>query len=663
MKPLKLTGSLLLFILFFVPYFAMAQQTTILKSPDGNIVFSFKLKDQKPFYQVTYKGKILVSDSELGFVFKEGGAFGSGLKPSKAVFSKVDNYYELPVGKTKTVHDLHRQMLIPLIENKADGRQINLVVKAFNDGLAFRFEFPKQKNWDAYTMTDENSSFNLVGNPGVRTLIFDNYNNNHEGLYQKMPLSDLKEGQLMDMPALFEFPGKQYMAITEASLRDYAGMYLSKKNGVLKSQLSPLQGQQELKVKAIFPHQTPWRVMMISDRIGALIESNILTSLNEPSKIKDVSWLKPGKTSFHWWNGDVVPDTTFAPGANFETNKYYIDFCAKNNIEYHSVIGYGGFAWYPNDWINYAVKGNYSDVTKTIASLDMKRICDYAQSKGVNIHVWVNWMALYPQLEAAFTQFEKWGIKGMMVDFLDRDDQEMVKIQEEILQRAAAHHLFIQFHGAYKPTGLNRTYPNEFTREGTYNYEQNKWLPQGVSPEHDLDIVFTRLLAGASDYHLGGFRAVKPEQFKTHYVKPMMAGTRCHMLAMYVVLESYLAMVADYPEAYEGQPGFDFLQKVPTVWDETKVLNAEVGGFLTVARRKGNDWYVGTINNSTVRELKIPLDFLPAGTFQAELYADGPETNTNPNALVKTSKTVSKTDMVTVKMEQGGGQVMRLMKQ
>src|SRR5215217_1339061 len=453
------------------------------------------------------------------------------------------------------------------------------------------------------------------------------------------------------------------MAVTEASLRDYAGMYLTKENGVLTSHLSPLQGQQEVKVKAILPHQTPWRVMLISDRVGALIESNILTSLNEPSKIEDTSWLKPGKTSFHWWNGDVVPDTTFAPGANFETNKYYIDFCAENNIEYHSVIGYGGFAWYPNDWPNYAVKGNYADVTKAIPSIEMQRICDYAKSKGVAIHVWINWMALYPQLEAAFTQFEKWGIKGMMVDFLDRDDQEMVKIQEEILQRAAAHKLFIQFHGAYKPTGMNRTYPNEFTREGTYNYEQNKWLLQAVTPEHDLNIAFTRLLAGASDYHLGGFRAVRPENFKSRYVKPLMAGTRCHMLAMYVVLESYLSMVADYPDAYKGQPGFDFLRNVPTVWDETRVLNDEVGGYLTVARRKGTDWYVGTINNSMVRTLEIPLSFLPEGTYQAELYADGPETAQDPNKLIKTLKSVTKKDLITVKMEQGGGQVMRLLKQ
>jgi alpha-glucosidase len=641
---------------------ASAQKTITLKSPDGNIVFSFKLTPSKPIYQVTYQNRILIADSELGFTFRESGTFGGDLKIPKAIFSKIDEFYELPIGKTKNVHNKYQQVLIPLIENKPNGKTINLVVRAFNDGLAFRYEFPKQEKWASYTLTDENTQFNVAGNPKIRTLLFDNYNNSHEGLYQKISLNDLNLKQLMDLPALFEYQDQTYMAITEASLRNYAGMYLSKSNGILKSFLSPLQGQKEIKVKAILPHQTPWRVMIISNRVGALIESNILTNLNEPSKIKDTSWLKPGKTSFQWWNGDVVPDTSFVPGANFETNKYYIDFCARNHIEYHSVIGYGGFAWYPNDWPNYGHQGTYSDVTKTIASLDMQKICDYAKSKGVAIHVWVNWKALYPQLEAAFTQFEKWGIKGMMVDFLDRDDQEMVNIQEEILERAAVHKLFIQFHGAYKPTGLNRTYPNEFTREGTYNYEQNKWRKQGITPEHDLDIAFTRLIAGASDYHLGGFRAVKPEDFKTHYIRPLMISTRAHMLAMYVVLESYLTMVADYPQAYEGEPGFDFLQNVPTVWDETKVLNAEVGGYLTVARRKGNDWYVGTINNSSARKLKIPLEFLPSGNYQAEFYHDEAKTAENPNVIAKTTKMVSNADVITVEMQSGGGQAMRLVR-
>ncbi|WAC15032.1 glycoside hydrolase family 97 protein [Dyadobacter pollutisoli] len=637
-----------------------AQTKVTLKSPDGTLVYELRFVAQKPLYRVIYKGKVLVDDSGLSLDFKDGDRFGAGLKILRPVFSTVDDTYELPVGKAKTVRDVHRQALIPLVESGEKARRVNLIVRAFDDGLAMRYEFPTQENWKEYSLIDENTWFNVAGNPRIISLHFDNYVSSHEGLYQKFLLSELPEKKLMDMPALIEFPGKIYMAITEASLRDYAGMYLTKVNGRLKSQLSPLPGQQDVKVKAVLPHRTPWRVMLVSDRIGALIESNMLTSLNEPTEIKDLSWLKPGKTSFHWWNGDVVPDTTFSPGVNFETNKYYIDFCARNNIEYHSVIGYGGVPWYPTNGPGFGDPGTYSDVTKTIPSLDMQQICDYAKQKGVGIHVWVHWRALYPQLEAAFSQFEKWGIKGMMVDFMDRDDQEMVKIQEEILSRAAAHKLFIQFHGSFKPTGLSRTYPNEFTREGTLNYENNKWLEAGISPEHDLDIAFTRLLAGASDYHLGGFRAVKPEQFKTHYVRPFMIGTRCHMLAMYVVLESYLQMLADFPAAYEGQPGFDFLRKIPTTWDETRVLNAELGETITIARRRGKEWYVGTLNNSKARSLKIKLDFLSEGNHMAEVYSDAADAVENPNNLTRKTQQVKNGETLEVHLASGGGQVLRI---
>ncbi|NNU34209.1 hypothetical protein HK413_08730 [Mucilaginibacter sp. S1162] len=396
---------------------ALAQNSISLKSPDGNIRFAFILTKEKPLYRVSYKGKALINKSALGLMLRDSGNFVSDLKMLKPVYKAGNEQYDLVVGKTKHVISNYREVIIPLVESGAAKRMINIVVRVFNDGLAFRYEFPQQKNWNAYTLTDENSEFNIAGYPQLRALSFKNYTSSHEGLYEKMPLNALKEEALVDMPALLEFPNKTYMAITEASLRDYAGMYLGKHGDGLISKLSPLPGQTEIKVKAIIPHHTPWRVMMISDRIGDLIESNILTNLNEPPKQKDYSWLKTGKTSFHWWNGDVVPDTSFTPGANFETNKYYIDFCARNHIEYHSVIGYGGFSWYPTNWAGYGSPGTYSDVTKSVASPDMQKICDYAKSKGVNIHVWVNWHALYPQLEAAFTQFEKWGIKGMMVDF------------------------------------------------------------------------------------------------------------------------------------------------------------------------------------------------------------------------------------------------------
>lgn len=660
---MKLVNSILVIIFTFASLSSFCQNKVSVKSPDGKIVFSFLLSKKMPAYLVTYKGKPLIDTSELSLNFKETGRFRSNLSLVKATKTQVTEQYNLPVGRAKNVVSRSNQLLLELKEQAASGRQINVVIRLFNDGVAFRYEFPKQAQWSSYALTEERSCFNLVGDPKVRTLLFgQNYNNSHEGLYEKMPLSKVPVNNLMDLPILIQYPENVYMAITEASLRNYSGMYLVKDGNKLRSQLTPLPKENNIFVKASLPHKTPWRVMMISDKPGTFLESNILTNLNEPTQLNDLSWLKPGKTSFHWWNGDVVPDSTFAPGVNFETNKYYIDFCARNHIEYHSVIGYGGFAWYPNNWPSYAEQGSYADVTKTVPSLDMQRICDYAKSKDVNIHVWVNWKALYPQLEAAFTQFEKWGIKGMMVDFLDRSDQEMVNIQEEILTRAAAHHLFIQFHGAFKPTGLNRTFPNEFTREGTFNYEQNKWLQQPISPEHDLDIAFVRMIAGASDYHLGGFRAVKPADFKPKYIRPTMIGTRTHMLALYVVLESYLNMVADYPQAYEGQPGFDFLQKVPTVWDQTLVVDAQLDNYLTIARRHNQEWYVGTINNSLSREATIPLTFLNKGTYTAEIYTDAEDSSEQPNRLVKVKEELNKNDILTIKLAAGGGCAIRLVK-
>jgi len=640
-----------------------SQEEVTLESPDGRIVYTFHLSEGTPYYHLSFKGNMLVEESRLGLSFKGSGDFGTDLSLSEPIFSSMDETYELVVGKTGVARDQHREVLLPLQQRKGIKRKINLRVRAFNDGVAFRYEIPRQEGWSSYEMLDENSTWNIAGDPLVRCLFWDHYDNDHEGLYHPIPLSQVAEDTLMDLPALFEFTDHVYMAITEASLRDYAGMYLSRHEGVLFSRLSPLPGQTAIKVKATLPHQTPWRVMMVGDRIGTLLESNILTSLNEPTALEEVSWIRPGKTTFHWWNGDITPDTTFAPGENFETNRYYIDFCARNHIDLHAVIGYGGFAWYQSDAENYGVVGPHTDVTRPVPTLDMQRVCEYAAEKGVGIHLWVHWQALYQQLEEAFTQYEAWGVKGLMVDFMNRDDQEMVRIQEEILQKAAEHHLYIQFHGAYKPTGLHRTYPNEFTREGTYNYEQNKWSEHGVSPEHDLNIVFTRLLAGATDYHLGGFRAVPESDFKPQYTRPLMIGTRCHMLAMYVVLESYLASLCDYPQAYEGQPGFDFLTRVPTTWDETRVPAAQVGEFVTMARRKGTGWYVGSINNSEPRTIEIPMDFLDDGEYTATVYRDAGDTDLHPNHIIIETRTVRKTDVITLRLAAGGGQVIELTRQ
>jgi alpha-glucosidase len=680
----------------------MAGKGIEVRSPDGGIRFSFRFTEGLPEYGVVYHGVTVIDRSPLSLTFEGSGLFGKGLVAGNGVVTAGEDNYELVVGKTKSVHDRYVQVVIPLEEKAGAGmgrnsagtvrRRLNFVVRVFNDGVAFRYEIPEQAGWTAYTLVDEGSTFRVVGDPSVMASFREGFTTSHEGLYWKGRVSGVKEDTLMDMPIFLDYGGT-YAAITEARLVDYAGMYLIRHGDMLKSELSPLPGQPggpvpgdgpvgagagvdhepgtaadlesrrlvAERVKAVLPHETPWRVVLLGTRAGALVESNVITDLNDECAIKDVSWIKPGKTDFHWWNGDVVADTGFQPGINFETNQYYIDFCARSGIDYHSVIGYGGIAWYTNDGVSYDA-GPHADPRKPIPGLDMKAICDYAQSKGVGIRVWVHWRALWPRVDSVFAQFERWGIKGMMVDFLNRDDQEMVNIQTAILQKAAAHHLHIQFHGAYKPTGLSRTYPNEFTREGTLNYENDKWgVP--ITPDDDLNVVFTRLLAGPTDYHLGGFRAVTRAGYLAHFVRPFVLGTRCHMLAMYVVLESYLGMVCDDPTAYEGQEGFDFLRAVPTTWDETKVPVAISGERVTVARRKGDEWWVGTINDSVAREVELRLDWLPAGTlYEATIYRDAPDADVNPNHLVREVRKVRAGDGVVLRLAPGGGQVMRLRK-
>ncbi|MEP6615702.1 MAG: glycoside hydrolase family 97 protein [Ginsengibacter sp.] len=634
----------------------VARDIVRVTSPDGNIIFICNL-DKTLHYTVIFKGSTLIANASVSLHFEDV-VFQNNVTYGKPVFRDTTEDYDLVVGKSSHVHTRYKEVSIPM-EAGTHGKKIIFIVRAFNDGVAFRYSMQAGKTQGSFTLLDENTGFTLNGDPIIHTLFLPNFLSSHEGYYSHLSFSKIREDTLMDIPTLFEFPKSIYMAITEAALLDYAGMYLTKKNGVLTGTLSPLPNQQSEKVKGILPHVSPWRVLLISDRIGALIESNILTTLCPPLAIKDPAWLRPGKTTFPWWNGNVVPDTLNAPGNNFVTQQYYIDFCSRNNIQYHSVVEYGLHQWYMDDGIGFQ-PGPHADVTTPVPGLNMKEVCDYATLHNVGIRVWVHWAALYPKLDSAFKIFEQWGLKGMMVDFMDRDDQQMVNIQTEILQKAAQHHLHIQFHGAYRPTGLSRTYPNEFTREGTLNYEVDKWDPNGISPDHDINMPFTRMLAGSTDYHLGGFRAVPQAAFKTQYTRPLVLGTRCHMLAMYVVLENYLQMVCDYPSAYEGQPGFEFIRAIPTTWDQTKVLDARLNEFITVARKKNNEWYVGTITNHQAREVKVSFNFLEPGTYTLELFSDAVDSDKIPDHLLKQTKTIRNDESIRIQIAAGGGMAMKI---
>lgn len=634
----------------------IAQQGTTLHSPDGKLVFSFALEKNRPVYSISFNRKILVENSLLSLALDDERPLENCrmIKPSQ--LSSATESYRLTVGKTSSVKERFNKLIIYLGDGKYS---VNIEVRAFNDGLAFRYVFPRQKNRTEFILTEEETQFRLSGNPVAKALLLPGFTTSHEGLYTTTALNNIKNDTLIDMPALFIFPGNIYMAITEAALLDYAGMYLIKRNGILTSCLSPLPGQNRIKVKAGYPHQSPWRVLLISDRPGALIESNIITNLCPPLAYKNINWLKPGSTTFPWWNGTVIPDSIHG-GNNFETNKYYIDFCAANNIKYHTVVEYGGHEWYTNDGEGYQ-PGLHFDVTKPVDGLDMKQVCAYGKMKGVGIRVWTHWKALYPKLDTAFALFEKWGLSGMMVDFMDRDDQEMVNIQTEILEKAAMHNLHIQFHGAYKSTGLNRTYPNELTREGVMNYEYDKW-DKLVTPAADLNIVFTRMLAGSTDYHLGGFRALPEAKFFPQNIKPYVMGTRCHMLGMYVVMENYLPMVADCPEAYINEPGFEVISQIPGTWDETRVLAAEPDKYVCIARRKGDNWYIGSIAGSNEAAFLIKLDFLQDKKYSATIYNDAADTDENADHLIIETKTVDRNASLTIHLASGGGNIILLSK-
>ena len=622
-----------------------------LSSPNGRLSIEVKVQSKRPVYSITYAGKTVVAASTVGFDFAEG-YFGEGVSLGKAVRRTFTDDYDLPVGKASHVHSVSNEMSILISETTGLKRKVNMVVRAFDDAVAFRYEFPEGDG--RITIRNEVLDINPVGNPTLTALPLPGFINTHEGRYSIGKLAALEENKIMDMPLTFEFPGHVIMTVTEADLRDYAGMYLVRKGKQLTSRLSPRLDRPEFSVIASKPHKTPWRVFFVSDKAGDIIASNVLTTLCEPCATKDLSWLKPGKTTFPWWNDTCVPDTSFQAGNNFLTAKYYIDFAAESGLDYHSIYGYADMPWYFDDGPSFGWAGPNADLTRPVGQLDFSAVCRYAQSRGVDIHVWLNWRALYKDIDRVFDKFNEWGVKGMMVDFMDRDDQEMIQIQEDILRKAMEHKLFIQFHGASKPSGLVRTYPNEFTREGTLNYEVYKWDGLMLGPDHDISMPFTRMIAGAADYHLGGFRAVTAEEYVPRFHRPLVTCTRAHMLGMYIVLESYLQMVCDDPEAYRGQPGFKFLCGIPTNWDETIVPAAEVNQYAVIARRHGKDWYLGAINNSEARTLEIPLAFLGDGAFTAEICSDAPDSVENPNHILESQ--VDLTDRIlTINLASGGG--------
>jgi alpha-glucosidase len=631
-------------------------------SPDGTIRALFMLVPGPDGagggqlgYEVTYRGKTIIERSLLGFDLQNQPAIGGNLQVVAATNSRIDETYQIPAGKSNPVRNQCNVLLFDLKEAKAPGRKLTVEARAYNDGVAFRYILPDQPAVKEARIVNEKTEFVLAADATTYPLVLRNFRSSWEDNYRTVPLSGLQPESVIGLPLLTEIPGVAFIAITEANIDNYAGMYLmhSASNAkALEARLAPRVDEPGLAVSGQTPLTTPWRVLMISNEVGRLIESQIVNNLNPPCAIVDTSWIKPGKASWDWWSGPAADGVNFKVGSNTETAKYYIDFSAKAGFEYFMFdAGWAAHGTGPND--------SGADITQTTPVVNMPEIVAYAKSKNVKVWLWAHWTDIDRQMDEAFPLFEKWGIAGVKIDFMDRDDQWMVDYYRRVAKNAAGHHLMIDFHGAYKPDGIGRTWPNVITREGVLGLEYNKWSAR-VTPDHNVMLAFTRMLAGPMDYTPGGFRNATREEFEPRNLKPMVMGTRAHQTALFVVFESPFMMVSDYPGAYDGQPELPFLRAVPASWDETRVLNAKVGDYITIARRHGKDWYVGSIAGSHGATLDIPLEFLGAGEFKAETYSDAPDAGVHPMKTVVEQKNVNKATTLKAVLASGGGQAIRI---
>jgi len=644
---------------------ARAEATHRLASPDRRIQITVQLpgagSTERPRWSATFRGKPVLTDCRLGLQTADAGELMEGVRVIRARQRSVNRRVRVLYGRSDRADDRFRELHLTL--ESCATRRTHVVFRCYDDAIALRYELPAEYRARLVTITEESTSFRLDGEPTAYAQFLENYKTSHEHNVVPTHYRDLNPGALLDLPLTFSWVDGTYAAITEGALRHYAGMSLARSpdaasGGELVCRLTPRPDG--TKVVRPLPMRTPWRVVLLGERPGALLESETLYCLNEPSVIRDTSWIKPGKITFHWWNGDVYDGQPGLPALSFEMAKRYIDFCAREGLPTHSITSTEAptTPWYHQSKKDVA-PGPDTDVTRPRADFDLPAIRRYADSNNVRLWTWVHQAALRGRVEEAFAKFEQLGWSGMMVDFFDHDDQDHVEFVEEILEAAARHRILIQLHGIWKPTGLERTYPNLMNQEGALNLEYLKWSDR-CTPEHDLMMAFTRLIAGPMDYHLGGFRAVTRADFKPRSTAPYVLGTRCHQLAMYVCFDNPNPMVADYPAAYEGQPGFDFLKLVPTWWDETRVLVGEVGEILITARRKGKTWYLGGLSAKGPRELDLPLSFLGAGHYMAKIWKDATDSEADPNRLATETLRVSSSERLKVRIALDGGFVAQL---
>ena len=652
-------------------------------SPNGRVQVTFMLEGGVPYYQVSYSGEDIIKPSKLGFTFKDAEPLNQNLIIADDKHSSFDETWTQPWGEVKEIRNHYNELRVELEETTEAHREMTVVFRVYDDGLGFRYELPEQNNLSDFEIMDEETEFVLTGNhqawwiPAYRE-------NRYEYLYRQSPISFFRTKGLraVHTPLTMETADGLFLSIHEANLTDYASMTLAgSDNNTLLCDLVPWSDG--VKVRTSTPHQTPWRTIQIAENAGDLITSYLILNLNEPNKLEDVSWIRPGKYVGIWWGmhiGKYTWGSGAKHGATTENAKRYIDFAAKYGFS--GVLVEGWNVGWDGDWTK---NGDQFSFTTPYEDFDIEEVSAYAAAKGVKLighHETGAAVANYErQLEDAFAYYNNLGIDTVKTGYvgwdpgIKRRDEEgnviglewhhgkyMVRHYRKVVETAARYHIMLDVHEPIKDTGIRRTYPNMMTREGARGQEYDAWSEDGGNqPEHTTILPFTRMLAGPFDFTPGIFDLL----FDEYRPKNRVNTTLAKQLALYVVIYSPLHMAADLPENYEGHPAFQFIVDVPVDWQDTKALHAKIGDYVTIARqdRNSEDWYIGSITDEDGRTLEAPLSFLePGKKYVAEVYADAADADweSNPLAIDIYEALVDRGTTLRLRLAPGGGQAIRI---
>ena len=643
----------LLILSIFVSTPSISQKYT-LESPGKTNRIEISAGEQLT-YAVFHNDQAVLNPSAISITIN-GEKYGVKPRVRKSQTRSVNEIIR-PVLKVKRaeVTDYYNELQLQLA-----GRY-GVIFRAYDDGVAYRITTDMKGE---ITVDNEGIEYNFNADHTASFPIADGFFTHYERNYTTQKISALGDEEMSCLPLLVHLSRGIKVAITESDLYDYPGFYLRKGTapgaltGILPRHprtyeqpddrdVRPVEREAYL-AKTSGKREFPWRLMVISDEDKELVENELVLKLSSPLKLEDTSWIRPGKVAWDWYNANNIIGVDFESGINTDTYKYYIDFASDHGLEY-IILDEG---WYD-------IKTN--DLIHPVPTIDMEVLVQYGNEKNVGLILWVTWKALEDMLDPALEQFEKWGIQGIKVDFMQRDDQWMVNYYEKIARLAAERKLLVDFHGSYKPEGLRRAYPNVITREGVKGLEQHKWDGQMANPEYDVEMPFIRMLAGPVDYTPGAMRNAQKQNYYASFERPMSLGTRCHQLAMYVIYESPLQMLADSPSNYRKEPEcMEFLSAVPTVWDDTKVLDAKFGDYLLIARRSGDEWYIGALTDWTARDLEVDLSFLDEGEHSIDIYQDGINAERHAEDFKQVKRKVTNKDKLKIHLASGGGWAARI---